>query len=123
MNTKRQVILEKRSYYLSVNAESFKGNSNQRNEYIDFMLANNYTLSPYQISLCLGLLLSDTSFDVNFNNKSARLKTQQKTGHKAWLVNVKKCLLEFTASDKGLGQTAESRDMVELDTLKCPYFF
>lgn len=87
------------------------------------MLSNNYAFSDYQISLCIGLLLSDTSFDVNFNNKAARLKTQQKTGHNEWLVNVKKCLLEFTASDKGIGQTAESRNMIELDTLKCPYFF
>lgn len=123
MTIKRQEVLEKRSSYLSVNANAFQGNSNERNEYIDFMLSNNYTLSDYQISLCIGLLLSDSSFDVNFNNKATRLKTQQKTGHKEWLVNVKKCLLEFTASNKGIGQTAESRDMIELDTLKCPYFF
>ena len=119
----RQEVLEKRSSYLSVNPEAFKGNTNERNEYIKFLSDNNYTLSDYQISLCLGLLLSDSSFDVNFNNKATRLKTQQKTGHKEWLVSCKKCLLEFTASDKGLGQTAQSRDMIELDTLKCPYFF
>jgi len=123
MTIKRQEVLAKRSSYLSVNPDAFKGNSNKRNEYINFMLSNNYTLSDYQISVCIGLLLSDSCFDVNFNNKAARLKTQQKTGHKEWLVNVKKCLLEFTASDKGIGRTAESRNTIELDTLKCPYFF
>jgi len=123
MTIKRQEVLEKRSSYLDVNADAFKGNSNERNEYIEFMLSNNYALSDYQISLCIGLLLSDASFDVNFQNKATRLKTQQKTGHKEWLVNVKKSLLELTASDKGIGQTAESRNMIELDTLKCPYFF
>lgn len=119
MTIKRQEVLEKRSSYLDVNADAFKGNSNERNEYIEFMLSNNYALSDYQISLCIciGLLLSDASFDVNFNNKATRLKTQQKTGYKEWLVNVKKSLLELTASDKGIGQTAESRNMIELDTL------
>lgn len=120
MNITREQILAKRAEYLSNNSRAFKGNTIARTEYIKYMINNGYKLSDYQKSLTIGLLLSDASFDAS--RTVARLKIQQRTAHKPWLINVKKSLLEFTASDEDMGQTAVSRDMIELDTLKCPYF-
>lgn len=116
----RQLILAERSAVLYKNSKAFKGNSRERSTYLNFIEKLKPSLTPFQMSYLVGLILSDASIDTNHSAKTSRLKIQQLSTRKEWLAYIRKIFLEYSGNDEPFTEIKRNNStMSEYQTLKC----
>jgi hypothetical protein len=125
LKSKRERVLRERERLLtSLEAKgkkrSFPSQGMERKEYLSALSSLTLAESPFQFEMCLGLLLSDASLEVNSNGTQARFKMQQTTKRQGFMNFVSSALKEYTASDSPVKMLKTRKNMCEFLTLTCP---
>lgn len=114
----RREMLQIKNDFLNNNVNCFKGNTNERTQYLNLLNNKLPNLLPYQTQMIVGLGLSDASFQAG-SNGTMRLKMQMNVTKKGFVQHVQENISEYCAKNTLTPVTRSNSNMVELDTFKC----
>lgn len=114
----RREMLQIKNDFLNNNVNCFKGNTNERTQYLNLLNDKLPNLLPYQTQMIVGLGLSDASFQAG-SNGTMRLKMQMNVTKKGFVQHVQENISEYCAKNTLTPVTRSNSNMVELDTFKC----